>query len=72
MNETEDENTDDISLRATNEHLEVELTEKELDRTQNVLKMLRYTLINFCGFLRYGKHKIESFFIFGFVWVMGT
>ena len=34
------------------------------------LQKLRYILINFYGFLRYGKHKIESFFIFGFVWVM--
>ena len=28
--ETQDENTDDISLRTINEHLKVELTEKEL------------------------------------------
>ena len=31
--ERKDENTDDISLRTINEHLELELTEKELDGT---------------------------------------
>ena len=33
ITETQDENTDDISLRTINEHSEVELTGKELDRT---------------------------------------
>ena len=146
ITETQDEKTDDISLRTINEHLEVELTGKELDRTyrfgnpksgnkrprpiiikfalynirrkvfvnkkkfkqywnfnyrksdqaqdgilkkaknefgfnvwtvdgricyyDELAKKLRYILTNFCGFLRYGKHKIESFFIFGFVWVI--
>ena len=36
-----------------------------------VAKKLRYLFTHFCGFLRYGKHKIESFFIFGFVWEIG-
>ena len=30
---TEDENIDDIFLRSINEHLEVDLTENEVDRT---------------------------------------
>ena len=34
--ETPDENTDDISLCTVNEHLELELTEKELDRTHRM------------------------------------
>ena len=34
--ETPDENTDDISLCTVNEHLELELTEKELDRTHRI------------------------------------
>ena len=34
------------------------------------LKELRYILTNYCGFLRYGKHKIESFFNFVFLRVM--
>ena len=34
--ETQDENTDDISLRTINEYLELELTEKELDRTHRI------------------------------------
>ena len=34
--ETQDENTDDISLRTIDEHLELELTEKELDRTHQI------------------------------------
>ena len=36
ITETQDENTDDIYLRTINEHLEVELTEKELDRTHRI------------------------------------
>ena len=36
ITETQDENTDDISLRTINEHLELELTEKELDRTHRI------------------------------------
>ena len=36
ITETQDENTDDISLRPINEHLELQLTEKELDRTHVV------------------------------------
>ena len=34
--DTKDENTDDISLRTINEHLELELAEKELDRTHRI------------------------------------
>ena len=33
ITETQDGNTDDTSLHTINEHLELELTEKELDRT---------------------------------------
>ena len=33
ITETQGENTDDISLRTINERLELDLTEKELDRT---------------------------------------
>ena len=36
ITETPDENTDDISLCTVNEHLELELTEKELDRTHRI------------------------------------
>ena len=36
ITETQDENTDDISLRTINEHLELELTEKELDHTHRI------------------------------------
>ena len=36
ITETQDENTDNISLRTINEHLELELTEKELDRTHRI------------------------------------
>ena len=36
ITETQNENTDDISLRTINEHLELELTEKELDRTHRI------------------------------------
>ena len=36
ITETPDENTDDISLCTVNEHLELELTEKELDRTHRM------------------------------------
>ena len=36
ITETQDENTDDVSLRPINEHLELQLTEKELDRTHVV------------------------------------
>ena len=36
ITETQDENTDDISLRTINEHLELELTEKELDRIHRI------------------------------------
>ena len=36
ITETQDGNTDDISLRTINEHLEIELTEKELDRTYRI------------------------------------
>ena len=36
ITETQDKNTDDISLRTINEHLEFELTEKELDGTHRV------------------------------------
>ena len=36
ITETQDEKTDDISLRTINDHLEIELTEKELGRTQRV------------------------------------
>ena len=36
ITETQDENTDDISLRPINEHLKLQLTEKELDRTHVV------------------------------------
>ena len=36
ITETQDENTDNISLRTVNEHLEVELTEKGLDRTHKI------------------------------------
>ena len=36
ITETQDENTDDISLRTINEHLELELTEKELDPTHRI------------------------------------
>ena len=28
------------------------------------LEKLRYTLTNYCGFLRYGKHNIETSFSF--------
>ena len=34
--ETQDENTDDISLRTINEHLQLELTEKGLDHTHRI------------------------------------
>ena len=34
--ETQDENTDDISLCTINEHLQLELTEIELDRTHRI------------------------------------
>ena len=34
--EAQDENTDDISLRTINEHLQLELTEKELDLTHRI------------------------------------
>ena len=34
--ETQDENTDDISLRTINEHLQLELTEKDLDLTHRI------------------------------------
>ena len=144
LTETQDENTDDISLRTINEHLELELTEKELDRTHRINNqksgnkrprpinvkfaryntrrkvfvnkkglmnigisitvslakhsmqffktknefgfnnvwtadgricsydevVIRYILTNYCGFLHYGKHKIESFFNFVFLGVM--
>ena len=33
--------------------------------------MLRYNLTNYCDILHYGKHKIDSFFNFEFVWVIG-
>ena len=36
ITETQDENTDDISLRTINEHLQLELTEKELDLTHRI------------------------------------
>ena len=36
ITETQDENPDDISLRTINKHLEVELTEKGLDRTHRI------------------------------------
>ena len=36
ITETQDGNTDDISLRTIDEHLELELTEKELDRTYRI------------------------------------
>ena len=36
ITETQDKNTDDISLRTINEHLEFGLTEKELDGTHRV------------------------------------
>ena len=36
ITETQNKNTDDISLRTINEHLELELTEKELDRTHRI------------------------------------
>ena len=36
ITETQNENTDDISLRTINEHLELELTEKELDRIHRI------------------------------------
>ena len=36
ITETQNENTDDISLRTINEHLELELTEKELDHTHRI------------------------------------
>ena len=36
ITETQDENTGDVSLRPINEHLELQLTEKELDRTHVV------------------------------------
>ena len=36
ITETQDENTDDISLRTINEHLELELPEKELDCTHRI------------------------------------
>ena len=36
ITETQDENTDDISLRTINKHLQLELTEKELDRTHRI------------------------------------
>ena len=36
VTDTQNENTDDISLRTINEHLELELTEKELDRTHRI------------------------------------
>ena len=144
ITETQNENTDDISLRTINEHLELELTEKELDRTHRINNqksgnkrprpinvkfaryntrrkvfvnkkglmnigisiavslakhsmqffktknefgfnnvwtadgricsydevVIRYILTNYCGFLHYGKHKIESFFNFVFLGVM--
>ena len=36
ITETQDENTDDISLSTINEHLELELTEKEFDLTHRI------------------------------------
>ena len=36
ITETQDENTGDISLHTINEHLEVELTEKELGRAHRI------------------------------------
>ena len=36
ITETQDEKTDDIFLRTIYEHLELELTEKELDRTDRI------------------------------------
>ena len=36
ITETQDENTDDISLRTINEHLELELPEKKLDCTHRI------------------------------------
>ena len=36
ITETQDENTDDISLLTRNEDLELDLTEKELDRTHRM------------------------------------
>ena len=36
ITETQNKNTDDISLRTINEHLELELTEKELHRTHRI------------------------------------
>ena len=36
ITETQDEKTDDIFLRTIFEHLELELTEKELDRTDRI------------------------------------
>ena len=36
ITETQGENTYDISLPTTNEHLEIELTEKELDHTHRI------------------------------------
>ena len=37
ITETQDEKTDDISLCTINEHLELELTEKQLDRTHRLV-----------------------------------
>ena len=36
ITETQNENTDDTSLCTINEHLEVELTEKEIDHTHRI------------------------------------
>ena len=37
ITKTQDDNTDDISLHTINEHLELELREKELDRTHRLV-----------------------------------
>ena len=48
ITKTQDDNTDDISLHTINEHLELELREKELDRTHRlVIKRPRPVIVKF-------------------------
>ena len=65
--ETQDENTDDISLGTINEHWELELTEREVDRTHKIgnpksgNKKPRPIIVKFLRYQRYQNTRRKVF-----------
>ena len=77
ITETQDENTDDISLRTINEHLKLKLTEKELDCTHRIAnpksgnKRPRNIIVKFAGYntrikVFVNKKKLKKYWNFNY------